>query len=83
MWKQYRRIVCAKDIAERVFNDRMLMEVCGCYPPCNEIVYDIACSMSKLPAEGDRGERVLDEILNKDAFLERFNDSVDERELYA
>ena len=80
--EQYRRIICAKDTAERVFNDKTLMELCGCQPPCTETIYDIAYSMAKWPAEGDRGSVVMDDIIDGGQLLQRFNDSDGERELY-
>ena len=73
--KQFERIKCAENETYRLRGDKMLLQECRCYPPCNETLYDISYSMSRWPADGDLGEMFMKGIV--DGLLERSDDNED------
>jgi hypothetical protein len=50
-----------------------LLYDCGCHPPCDEVLYDVAYSLSQWPSQGIDGDTVADEIMVDQKFTERFS----------
>ena len=80
---QYKRIMCAGKVAEEMAGDLTRMTECECYPPCHEVVYDAAYSLSQWPGKGFEGAAVWHDIFDDGTFLRKFNSCKSERELYA
>ena len=48
--KWIQKVDCRKEVYENMtIRDPAAMDVCNCYPPCNDIVYDTLYSLSTLP----------------------------------
>ena len=48
------------------------MDKCACFPPCDEIFYDISYSLSKWPAAGYEGDAAYMDVFYIEFFKERF-----------
>ena len=51
--------------------------LCGCYPPCLEVSYDVTYSLSKWPAESFDGEEAYVDIFRTERYPERFEGKED------
>lgn len=49
-------------------------ENCGCFPPCEEVLYDVSYSLSKWPATGYEGDAAFIDIFHVVNFTDRFED---------
>ena len=81
--KQYERAMCAKRTTISMSKNATFMRECDCVPPCEEVFYDVSYSLFKWPTNGPEGQLVWNDIFEVDRFLDRFNDSADERRFYA
>lgn len=73
----YERIICVKQTTVDVTRNASAINACGCYPPCNEITYDVTYSLSKWPAESFDGEEAYIDIFHAERYPDRFNTSND------
>ena len=68
----YGRIQCIRDAKDWLTKNTTLMTGCQCFPPCDEIFYDVSYSLSKWPASGYEGkvsekfkpEKIIINIIN-------------------
>ena len=51
----YNRVECIRDQKDWLTKNTTLMTGCNCFPPCDEIFYDVSYSLSKWPASGYEG----------------------------
>ena len=82
LWRQYALVQCARNLIDRIYNNRTLIDECRCHPACDEIVYDVTYSLAKWPADGPEGDKVMNDIFNAKMFLDRLNVSDADREMY-
>ena len=52
-----------------------LLEECQCYPPCDEVLYDVSYSLSKWPARGYEGDAAYFDVFYIEGFKDRFKDT--------
>ena len=71
----YDRIICMTESKDSLMKNTTLLENCGCFPPCDEISYDISYSLSKWPATGYEGDAAFFDVFYIENFWERFNDT--------
>ena len=51
------------------------MEKCNCFPPCDEVAYDVSYSLSKWPASGYEGDAAYYDVFGIERFAQRFNNA--------
>ena len=71
----YERIQCARRTRDIVTRNNTLMQECHCYPPCDEVYYDVSYSLSKWPAAGYEGDAAYFDVFHIEHFLDRFNNT--------
>ena len=69
----YERITCMSKSKDFLMRNTTLLEQCGCFPPCDEISYDISYSLSKWPATGYEGDAAFFDVFYIEHFWSRFN----------
>lgn len=69
---QYTRIQCIRNTKEAITKNSTLMDNCNCFPPCDEILYDVSYSLSKWPASGYEGDAAYFDVFYVEHFRERF-----------
>ena len=72
LYKVYERLQCVKNVTVAVTRNATATKGCGCYPPCNEITYDVTYSLSKWPAESFDGEEAYIDIFETEGYPARF-----------
>lgn len=75
LFKLYERIVCAKESKMTLMQNASIIQDCGCFPPCNEISYDVTYSLSRWPAMSFDGEQAYIDIVAEANYTSRFNKS--------
>ncbi len=55
LFNLYDRVMCIREAKDWMTKNSSLMTGCSCYPPCDEIFYDVSYSLSKWPASGYEG----------------------------
>jgi hypothetical protein len=79
------RIDCARNVSREAIKNTTSHRECQCYPPCEEIKYDILYSLAKWPADSVDGEEALHILLEnfKAGFIDKIpDDKADKREMY-
>src|SRR6218665_2370342 len=76
-----KKIKCADDVKDRVMANATLLSQCGCHPSCNEVLYDVAYSLSQWPSQGIDGDTVFHEVMVEQNYIERFS-SKKKRDFY-
>ena len=71
-----KRIQCARDTRDLVTKNTTTLERCMCYPPCDEVFYDVSYSLSKWPATGYEGDAAYHDVFYIENFKDRFIDTV-------
>jgi hypothetical protein len=77
----YDRIMCVKDTIANVTSNPAAISACECYPPCEEISYDVSYSLSKWPSESFDGEEAYIDIFHAEGYPARFNTERDAAKL--
>ena len=85
LYRVYERHKCVRNASARVTRNASLARSCGCYPPCEEVSYDVAYSLSKWPGESFDGEEAYIDIFHTDVYIPRLISEFDENRtaLYA
>ena len=73
MMALHSRIQCARSTKASITKNTTAMEQCACFPPCDEISYDVSYSLSKWPAAGYEGDAAFFDVFGIEKFSERFN----------
>lgn len=73
MMKLHKNITCARSMKALVTKNANSMVDCECYPPCDEVSYDVGYSLSKWPASGYEGDAAYFDVFGIEMFNERFN----------
>lgn len=73
MMNLHRNITCARSVKANVTKNANAMEECECFPPCDEVSYDVSYSLSKWPASGYEGDAAYFDVFGIERFNERFN----------
>ena len=73
MFKVHRKIQCARSKKASITKNASAIEKCGCFPPCDEVSYDVSYSLSKWPASGYEGDAAYYDIFHIVNFVDRFN----------
>ncbi len=73
--KLHRKIECARNTRNLVNRNTTLMQACQCYPPCDEVQFDVSYSLSKWPASGYEGDAAYHDVFFIQYFKERFRDT--------
>ena len=68
----HERIQCARRTRDAAVRNNTLMQECQCYPPCDEVYYDVSYSLSKWPASGYEGDAAFFDVFYIERFLDRF-----------
>ena len=71
----HKRIQCVRTSKAKMTKNATAMEECHCYPPCDEVAYDVSYSLSKWPASGYEGDAAYYDVFGIEGFNERFNKS--------
>ena len=69
----HERIKCARATKSMLTKNTSALEACQCYPPCDEVTYDVSYSLSKWPASGYEGDAAFYDVFGIEQFSERFN----------
>nr|URS64682.1 FMRFamide-gated sodium channel 1 [Malacoceros fuliginosus] len=69
----HNRIKCARSIKSKITKNTTAMEACNCFPPCDEVSYDVSYSLSKWPSAGYEGDAAYFDVFGIEKFNERFN----------
>lgn len=72
LFRLYAGIQCARKTRDWITKNTTLMEDCKCFPPCDEILYDVSYSLSKWPASGYEGDAAYYDVFYIEGFKERF-----------
>lgn len=75
MMKLHERIQCVRATKARITKNTTAMQDCNCFPPCDEVSYDVSYSLSKWPASGYEGDAAYFDVFGIEKFNERFNKS--------
>ena len=67
------RIRCVRATKARMTKQNAAQELCNCYPPCDEVAYDVSYSLSKWPASGYEGDAAYFDVFGIERYSERFN----------
>lgn len=81
LYRVYDRFMCARNTTAKMSGNATASQLCGCFPPCREVSYDITYSLSKWPAESFDGEEAYVDIFRTERYPERF-DGPEDREKY-
>nr|AWC68058.1 DEG/ENaC family ion channel ENaC6 [Platynereis dumerilii] len=68
-------IKCVRVTKAKLTKNTTQMEECQCFPPCDEVAYDVSYSLSKWPASGYEGDAAYFDVFGIEGFNERFNNS--------
>lgn len=68
----YDRLLCARNVSARVTRSRSSIRDCRCFPPCEEITYDVTYSLSRWPADSFDGDEAYSDIFWTEQYDERF-----------
>ena len=68
----HKRIKCAKGVRGKFGKNATALQACKCFPPCDEVAYDVSYSLSKWPAEGYEGDAAYYDIIFIEKFAQRF-----------
>lgn len=71
----YNRIQCIRQTKDWLTKNSSIMSNCSCFPPCDEIFYDVSYSLSKWPASGYEGDAAYFDIFFIEQFKDRFIDT--------
>ena len=69
----HKRIRCVRTTKAKISKNTTAMEACQCFPPCDEVAYDVSYSLSKWPASGYEGDAAYYDVFGIEEFSERFN----------
>ena len=69
------QILCARKIRDWVTKNTTLLVDCKCFPPCDEVLYDVSYSLSKWPASGYEGDAAYYDVFYIEGFKERFKNT--------
>lgn len=85
LYEVYDRFSCVRNTTARLTRNMTFAAQCKCFPPCNEVSYDVTYSLSKWPAESFDGEEAYVDIFETEGYPLRFMGPGDEQkfELYA
>ena len=72
LYKLYGRIVCVRNTTVKVTRSATATRECGCFPPCQEVTYDVSYSISKWPAESFDGDEAYRDIFYTEGYPMRF-----------
>ncbi|KAK2154562.1 hypothetical protein LSH36_265g03022 [Paralvinella palmiformis] len=75
LMKLYDNIQCSRKARNIVNRNTTLVSQCSCFPPCEEIMYDVSYSLAKWPASGYEGDAAFHEVFYIENFTERFIDT--------
>ena len=68
----YDRIMCIRHTKDLLVKNSTIIRNCQCFPPCDEIFYDVSYSLSKWPASGYEGDAAYLDVFYIEGFLNRF-----------
>ena len=71
LYQVYQRLICVRNTTARVTQSATYARECGCYPPCEEISYDITYSLSKWPADSFEGVQTYNDIFSVSSYVPR------------
>ena len=71
LYQVYQRLTCVRNTTARVTRNATYTRECGCYPPCEDVSYDVSYSLSKWPADSFDGEEAFVDIFYTDAYIPR------------
>ncbi|CAD5120144.1 unnamed protein product [Dimorphilus gyrociliatus] len=77
MKSMFKRVMCARNVTAEVTRNATKMRMCGCFPPCRELTYDVTYSLAKWPATSFDGEEAYVDITEVEGYPERFKTSED------
>ena len=69
----YDNIQCIRSTKDYLTKNSSIMDNCACFPPCDEIFYDVSYSLSKWPASGYEGDAAYFDVFHIESFSSRFN----------
>ena len=72
MLKMYDNIQCIRNTKDALTKNSSILEDCHCFPPCDELMYDVSYSLTKWPAPGLEGDAAYFDIFHIEGFQERF-----------
>ena len=73
MFSLHEKIKCVRTTKSVLTKNTTAMESCHCFPPCDEVTYDVSYSLSKWPASGYEGDAAFFDVFGIEQFSERFN----------
>lgn len=73
LFSLHEKIKCARGTKSILTKNTTAMEQCMCFPPCDEVTYDVSYSLSKWPASGYEGDAAFFDVFGIEQFSERFN----------
>ena len=71
-FKLNQSIQCIRNTKDAVTKNSSIMEYCRCFPPCDELFYDVSYSLSKWPASGYEGDAAYFDVFFIESFKDRF-----------
>ncbi|KAK2151730.1 hypothetical protein LSH36_353g04012 [Paralvinella palmiformis] len=69
----YRRYTCVREMKMKMSRNATANILCGCFPACNEITYDVTYSLAKWPAASFDGDEAYIDIFTTVDFPSRFS----------
>ena len=72
MFDVLKKIQCARETKGSITKNSSAMADCNCFPPCDEVSYDVSYSLSKWPSSGYEGDAAYFDIFHIVNFTSRF-----------